>query len=660
MKRYLLALGLMVSPSMAWAACLPSQATPGQEGCLPVSTTAAPTDYIRILQPGQFPASSRLIQISNLSVALGGSFLPLTGGTVTGPVILSAAGTGLSVTGNLVVGGTLSAAKQGPIFFADQYGVVANGVTSNDAAMKAVGLVCSAVGGKVLLPYGDILMSGAGANTTTIENCKWEGSGIPGGYVNSRPSNGTRVLLTSTTIKPFILKSSWSLEGINFFYPNQTTGTTPYPPLFSDDGGTNVSFGYIHNIIVANAYDAFAATVNVDWSNIDGSDSSIYAVNDGFRLNSTGDSWRLTNIHFTHGPWASMAGYPGVASALNAANHNNSILHVTAGSGSVTWALSNSSSFSWRYGVRVDSGAYFVNSNIDVVWDGVLTQIDTSAGGCMNNTVFSGSGLAAYVPQFDTSGGVTVQNIVAPMFNYGSNVTNCGAPTLRKVSVAGPVVGDFVKSGGQNVMIDGATVLFGASATVADYYAVHVTANGGGTGISVRGMDVAGAGANLTKMHGIKADVGMNLVSVDGNTFLNLNDSLDIQLTGGANTFINNVARQTAGANTIKLGGTMPFLYANNLLDKPPGVTITGGGTGATVVGRMAGFIQLGSTATTTVFLTLPFRTPDPIGGVCTFGSSNSLTIYASPVGTGPVTWNIASSGNMQGSQLFFNCNTQQ
>lgn len=106
MKRFLIGLILFLAPATGWAACVPTAAKPGMPGCQPIAGTVALTDYVQVWIPDSFPASAQLIQVQNLIPSVTG-FLPLTGGTVTGLTTFSHSGTGLAVTNNETIGGTL-------------------------------------------------------------------------------------------------------------------------------------------------------------------------------------------------------------------------------------------------------------------------------------------------------------------------------------------------------------------------------------------------------------------------------------------------------------------------------------------------------------------------------------------------------------------------
>lgn len=106
MKKWLFALVFTWAPIVTHAACVPGQAVAGMIGCWPLATSmSATTDYLDIWRPGVFPASAQLITPVNLAISMGGPFLPLTGGAVTGATTFGAA---VGVTGLLTAtGGTL-------------------------------------------------------------------------------------------------------------------------------------------------------------------------------------------------------------------------------------------------------------------------------------------------------------------------------------------------------------------------------------------------------------------------------------------------------------------------------------------------------------------------------------------------------------------------
>src|ERR1035438_4278863 len=135
--------------------------------------------------------------------------------------------------------------------------LAADGISSDDVALAAAAAACGAAGTKLILPAGQILLTGAA--TVTLDHCAMVGVGAPAG--DNSGNYGTTILLTSEAVPPFILETGWQVSGINFYWPNQTTGKTPYPPLFSDGGkGKGFNHGVISNIVIVNAYDGMTTT----------------------------------------------------------------------------------------------------------------------------------------------------------------------------------------------------------------------------------------------------------------------------------------------------------------------------------------------------------------------------------------------------------------
>ena len=115
--------------------------------------------------------------------------------------------------------------------------LAADGVTSDDVALAKAAAACDKAGTRLVLPAGRILLTGAA--TVVLNHCAMMGVGAPAG--DRTGEYGTTILLTSETVPPLQLETGWQISGINFYWPNQSTGKAPYPPLFSD-GGKNRGF----------------------------------------------------------------------------------------------------------------------------------------------------------------------------------------------------------------------------------------------------------------------------------------------------------------------------------------------------------------------------------------------------------------------------------
>jgi hypothetical protein len=256
--------------------------------------------------------------------------------------------------------------------------LAADGVTSDDVALAKAAAACDAAGTRLVLPAGKILLTGAA--TVMLNHCAMMGVGAPAG--DDTGDYGTTILLTSEAVPPFQLETGWQISGINFYWPNQTSGARPYPPLFSDGGkGKGFNHGVINNIVIVNAYDGMTTTPGGGSGDVKISNSTMWAYHHLFNLTNTGDSWALSNNRFTPGPLLNICSFSAACeAAINEANHVNALFHITAG-GTVTLVVHSTETFSWRYGILIDSGALLGASIFDVAWDGMGTLIDSSSGG---------------------------------------------------------------------------------------------------------------------------------------------------------------------------------------------------------------------------------------------------------------------------------------
>ncbi len=520
------------------------------------------------------------------------------------------------------------------------YGITADGVTSDDAALLAALAACSSSGGKTLwLPQGRILLTGV-AGPIPFKNCNMVGQGVANTDTINR---GTTFLLTSTTVAPFTIGSNVGIRGLNFWWPNQINGTTVFPALFSDDGTNHVSQLYMDDVVVINAYDFVKLTTGVSQGPFDISNAYFYCVHDCFTLSNTGDSWRMTNIHFTPGPWLNTCAFCGaVITAVNAADQHNSMFHITGdGTGQATVFVSNSSAFAWRYGFLLDTNAALF-SDIQIAMDGVSTYLDTSSGGLANGSTFRGSGSTSSQIVY---GGSPTGNHTA--FNLGAN----GDVTLDGfISNGGR--GTFIHTLGSNVIIHNSTANFGSAADGGDYYCFQ---NGGVGRLDIYGLSCFGQAS--TKTHGFYSHTAAP-ITVSGSLFLNVNEALDIVTTGNLYTQISgNTSASTVGTDSVIMSGTGQVGYSSNNFDKPPHGTVSACATSPSVTGAMSGLIQVGTGGpVSSCTLTLPW-VPVGTNGVCSALSSIGALSVGGLAGTPPAwTFTETTAADITGAQIFFNC----
>ena len=437
--------------------------------------------------------------------------------------------------------------------------LAADGVTSDDEALAKAAEKCSAAGTRLVLPAGKILLTGAA--TIVLNHCAMVGVGTPAAA--KAADYGTTILLTSETVPPFQLETGWQISGINFYWPNQTSGETPYPPLFSDGGiGRGFNHGLIDNIVIVNAYDGMTTTPGGGSGDVKISNSTMWAYHHLFNLTNTGDSWAFSNNRFTPGPLLSGCGFSAVCEqAVNQANHVNALFHVTAG-GTVTLVVNNTETFSWRYGILIDKGALLGGSIFDVAWDGMGTLIDSSSGGLyafQNN--FTGSmsecGIVVY-------GGKSPSE-ATPCFNLGPG----SGLFIYGFRTDGSRGNWLLGAGGNSIVIDNVTIAsIGGVNDGRDYYVVDLAAPT--NTLIVRNSELRGSPSN-SHVHGI--NIGTNTMGstvIQNCTFNSLNDAI-VGVTNNRVVVTGNTSFNTnSSGQSVNLRGTGKMVYSGNFWDVPP------------------------------------------------------------------------------------------
>jgi hypothetical protein len=385
------------------------------------------------------------------------------------------------------------------------------------------------------------------------------GAGAPAG--DTTGDYGTTILLTSKSVPPFRLETGFQVSGINFYWPDQTTGSTPYPPLFSDGGkDRGFSHGVIDNIVIINAYDGMTTTPGGGSGDVKISNSSMWAYHYLFSLTNTGDSWTLSNNRFTPGPLMTRCNFaPACIAAANVANRVNAIFHITAG-GPVSLVVHAAETFSWRYGILVDKGGLLGGSHFDVGWDGMGTLVDSSSGGLYAHNVFTGSTAACgtYV-----LGGNSIAGS-SPCFNLGRG----SILSLHDFSSDGSTGSWLLGAGDNQIDMNNVSVAtIGRAKDDRDYYMVRFAA--ATNSLVVRNSDFFGGSPTNSHAHGIDLGIHtMGITIIQNCTFRALSNPIfgttnnPVVLTG--NTSLNTIGK------SVELRGNGKLDYAGNYWDVPP------------------------------------------------------------------------------------------
>lgn len=568
---------------------------------------------------------------------------PPTGGVLT----FSTLGGGVPLPFEFVINGVTytwpfpSAPINVPFLAATSFGVVADGVTSNDVALSnAVNACASANGGAgtaLYLPAGKILLNGAA--TINMRACNVVGVGISAGGDTNGFGSGTTLILTSTSTRPFNCGFFWSWTGFGVYYPNQN-GSTFYPPLLSDNGGGACGHATISNVTWVNPYDGIVQVGSANWGDIVVTNSRLFAVRDLLRLSSIGDGLTFTSVRADPGPWLSICAFT-CTNQIDVATNGNSFLHATAGA-TVNISVQASVLSGFRNAILVDSGATVGESDFNAVFE-VGSVIDASAGGvyAFQNTM-TGQATCA-IPKYAVA---SVKG--SPCFTLGAN------SGLFLSSFIGNASGDFLNMSGGNVYLRGVEVDNSRDVTsTTDYYAIHSTGVGTVGDITVQNSRLNGSPTNV-HAHGIVSAGSLGL-TIQNNAFLFFNEAISAATAAGPNVITGNESGSTTGSVSIALTGTNQVIHNSNRWDKPPVSTTSSCGTSPPAPATaFSGLFVTGSGSPTSCTLKFPW-VPYGFGiGACTFTPIATVTISAAPSAID--TWVVGFSTGYNSAAVYYNC----
>ena len=610
--------------------------------------------------------------------------------------------------------------QQGTAFYATQYGVVADGVTSNDVFLQNAINACAAVGGKLYLPYGTILLTGT--TTTTIKDCYIVGAGPPDGTQGDAASVGTMITLTSTSTVPFIVKNNWGMEGVNFYYPNaiptagtmQITQTGTTLTVASLAGWTLAVNDYI---VPSNAkYGPRKITGFVGGSGGNGTytvsvsetispaqsatSTRITAYPALFQCgaaNSGCAHFRLRNVNVINGyDVFSMSAANGQTGAWTWTDSevwacddafkmytvgdtfHQSAMHYSPGQ-LLAWLNFSASSETWVDACSTQNRIFHVLpaasfsadlSFMTFAWRyGFLIDNTGNANIVKVSATWDGTGTIIDASSGGVwQGGSSLFNGTATggLANYlgggagNAPMFNMGGASALYLSgfTTNQLPGDFADFSGGIVNLQASAVAgVGGIQDGADYY----LAKASGGNLVVSGSVVQGIASN-THSHGIYTSAGLSIGQITGNYFINFNDDIDFGVVPTIAQVVNNASAGTTGTASMISPNNSGFLtYSGNRWDKPPTAAVTSCGSGASVSGGYAGTITVGSTTpTTSCQITLPFPLTSANQGTCVFTAGSGVTLSQTLAATNPTKYTLLSSADMHGTTLTFNCSSEQ
>jgi hypothetical protein len=464
-----------------------------------------------------------------------------------------------------------------------EWGVKADGVTSADVALAAANAWASANNARLLLPPGQIAITGAA--TIALYNSFWQcagqqpaAEGYPAGTFGNQ---GTTFLLTSTTVQPFTIRMSVTMADCNFYWPNQNGASTPptsYPPLFTDDGVHNLGNVTLTRVHPLNAYDFIKQSTNsVAYGAIQLDGVAGYVIHDWLALSNVPETVIVRGL---------IADYNLAPNALKTGNQypikwtqqNGSLLHVLDGGGNPVAGIDieGGSVFAYGYGIRIDANGILSESRVNgAIFDATPNIVSQAAGGCtdldITGTYYS----------YDFFNGSHTDNATA--FSIGTPSVGCNARlAIRGLWETGN--GTVLFASGNDVKDIDLSLAgqgpYGASSTAGTYYFANIAA----ANASVRIHDSAiNPNANNASHEGIKATAAAQLL-VKGNAFTGVYLPVDLASFSGFALVDGN---NGTGANSVAVDDTSAsqVIYGSNSFNKPAGkisVACSGGLTGAT------------------------------------------------------------------------------
>jgi hypothetical protein len=371
---------------------------------------------------------------------------------------------------------------------------------------------------------------------------------------------------------------------------------------------------------------------------------NVYAVHHAFTFSLTGDSATFSNIRFTMQPWVDIVGpsaWNAVGAAIGAGNAMFYLDDQTANLGT-TFVITNSETFAWRYGFLFAPTGFLQDSEIDIVFDGVGSVVDSSTGGLFAaNNIIRGSTASCGAL---SAGGGGLGGPVTP-----SSCFNIGNRTWLNLQgfTAGGATKDFITANASTIYINGGLV--GSSGTTGDTYMINHTGGAGGSKIVVRNMDFGYGSSVLATQHGIKVAQSIDTLVLQNNTFRGLNDTL-VAPYANKTTIMGNNSVATIGQD-VTLTGPGYAVYDNNDFTHEPTVTLSACGSSTTITaGTFSGVIFPAGGTVTSCNIHTPILLRNE---VCHFSLGIPAANATVPFGGG---FTFSSASDMAGTQLMFLC----
>lgn len=344
-----------------------------------------------------------------------------------------------------------------------QFGAVLDGSTDDTTAMIAAADYCRANDTALFLPGGKQMRIDAG--NIDLTGIRFFGTGTYDSEGLTYGQFGSVVRLTGTTNSPFLLGFGSKVDGLTFFWPNQTeTGSAPttYPPLLKSNTGYAVDIEIVDNLVI-NAFD-FVLLGNGD---VAGRNKIMR--NRGFVLRRAIDLRQCTDIqevkdnNFSPGFYQDVVNVGPTFALRDYAADNGKFIHIDTGTyPSVDGLIAQGNFiFGMRYGVHVAAGTLAVSTITNNQFDGVAQPFFVDGSADLESVTFSNNHIYAYRngdrAEADTAISVLSSGSSGEFVCKGNTIYNSDgsaiivAGTIARLDISGNLIQNWGSTTGADV-----------------------------------------------------------------------------------------------------------------------------------------------------------------------------------------------------------------
>lgn len=288
------------------------------------------------------------------------------------------------------------------------FGAAGDGSTDDTTTIQSAINAARTSGAAVYFPPGEYVVAGQ----LTLYKVALVGPGVFRRDVATYGLDGATLYFTGTTLSPLLIDQSGGvvIDGLNFFWPNQTTSTTPvaYPAMITCVASPpNYSMADVtfRNCAVINAYDflRFPSTAH-SMGDVRIESCRIFALRRTFWIEkAVPEVVYISNSMFSPGVYQNVAVFANSAYLRDWHAQNGTWLYVDIASGTIDgMRVSNTLVFGARYGIRLVSGGLFDFNGSNLSFDGVATALSVSGASALYGFTLTGG--IHYLYQNDASG----------------------------------------------------------------------------------------------------------------------------------------------------------------------------------------------------------------------------------------------------------------